>query len=93
MTLHTYNERRTRVNPSRKNRRCCLRKRFNVICVNVIWWMRVCNERDEGEGGWGEKFSNQKYKEGTCTKMSHEQINSNEYQNIKLDNPTTVRSW
>jgi len=52
----------------------------------------VCNERDEGEGGWGEKISNQKYKEGTCTKMSHEQINSNEYQNIKLDNPTTVRS-
>ena len=37
----------------------------------------MCNERDEGEGGWGEKFSNQKYKEGTCTKMSHEQIQMN----------------
>ena len=50
--------------------------RINVKSVIGMMEVRVmtkCYEWNEGEGGWGEKFSNLRYKGGTCTKMSHEQ--------------------
>ena len=47
---------------------------------------------DEGEGGWGEKSQIKMYKEGTCTKMSHEQdFKTNTNLQAKWSNSSQVK--